>query len=84
MINTIRGTCDFTTHSAGTHTDFYEISEEEYKRITAIDNYRGKLNSEYEARMPVGFRWGYGFYGANVTDIDGKYYYTISTGNSCE
>lgn len=57
-IETLRKMPDFTERNAGTHTDFYEISEEEYKRITAIDNYRGKLNSEYEARMPDWIRWG--------------------------
>lgn len=84
MINTIRGTCDFTTHSAGTHIDYYEISEEEYNRITGIDNYRGKLNTEYEKRMPDSVRYGYGFYGANVVKREKRYYYTLCLGNACE
>lgn len=75
---------DLVARNAGTHTDYYEIPKKEYERITAIDDYKAKMNAEYKAKMPDWIRWGYGFYGVNVCEMDGKYYYTVCTGNSCE
>ena len=74
----------FTRHGCGTDDDYYEISKEEYERVISFENYRGQLNAEYKETMDDCIRWGYGFYGCNVCQIEDKYYYSVCIGNSCD
>lgn len=76
----------FVDRGCGTNTSYYEISKEEYDRITAIEGWKGKLTAEYEERMSDAIRWGYGFYGCGLwhdTSKD-KYYYNVTIGSSCD
>lgn len=84
-IQTLENGEHFTSHGCGVNSHYYEISKEEYERVTAVEGYKGKLDSEYESTMSDAIRWGYGFYGCNVVaDSDGKYYYMVKIGNSCD
>lgn len=83
-VETIKDGDRFTRHGCGTNTTYYEITKAEYERITAVENYRGELNSTYEANMDDSIRWGYGFYGCGVAKVDDKYYYTVCIGSSCD
>lgn len=51
----------------------YEITKEEYEK--------GKKNP-YDL-IGTEIKMGYGCYGAEVTEIDGKYYLSYDRGNSC-
>ena len=74
----------FTRHGCGIDDTYYEITKEEYDRVTSIENYQGELNREYEDKMSDIIRWGYGFYGCKVVKSNDKYYYVVSIGNSCD
>lgn len=74
----------FKNSGCGTNTFYYEITKEEYERITAMDNWQGVINEWAERDMSDSIRWGYGFYGCDLRTMDGKYYYTETIGNSCD
>lgn len=52
----------------------YEISKEEYEK--------GKKNP-YDL-ISSEIKMGYGCYGAEVTEVDGKYYLSYDRGESCD
>lgn len=83
-IQTLENGETFTRHGCGTNSHYREISKEEYERVTAIEGWQGKLDSEYRETMSDAIRWGYGFYGCNVCQIEDKYYYSVCIGNSCD
>ena len=83
-IQTLENGETFTEYGCGTNRHYHEISKEEYERVTAIEGWRGKLNSEYEETMSDAVRCGYGFYGCIVCQIEDKYYYSVCIGNSCD
>lgn len=82
-IQTIIGGDRFCDRGFGVNTVYIEISEEEYKRVTAIENWKSKLNIEYE-NMSNAADFGYGFYGCGVCKIESKYYFYKKIGNSCD
>lgn len=53
----------------------YEIKKEEYDKAL-----------EHGADSIIGdaIHMGYGVYGSNVKEVDGKYYLSYSRGNSCD
>ena len=53
----------------------YEISKEEYDK--ALEHGADSIISD-------AIHMGYGVYGANVKENDGKYYLTYSRGDSCD
>ena len=73
-----------TQEGRGTDTTYYEITKEEYDRITSYPNWRAELRNRCEANMSDSVRYGYGFYGCGLVERDGKCYYYVSTGNSCD
>ena len=83
-IQTIEGGDSYIYPGCGIDTYYREITEDEYKRVTVIEGWRGILNAEYEANMSDAIRYGYGFYGCGVCESNGKYYYYTKTGNSCD
>lgn len=83
-IQTLENGETFTRRGCGTNSHYCEISKEEYERVTAIEGWQGKLDSEYRETMSDDIRWGYGFYGCNVCQIEDKYYYSVCIGNSCD
>lgn len=52
----------------------YEITKEEYEK--------GKINP-YEL-IGIDIKMGYGCFGAEVTEVDGKYYLSYDRGESCD
>lgn len=74
----------FNRRSAGTTSHYYEISKEEYDRITATPNYSCELDKSFKHTASDSILWGYGFYGCDVVEVDGKYYYKECIGNSCD
>ena len=76
----------FTRYGCGVNSHYYEITKEEYDRITAIENYKSELTAEIESQLSDSIRLGYGFYGCGLTeDTDkGKCYYFEKIGNSCD
>lgn len=85
-IQTLENGETFTRYGCGTNDHYHEISKEEYERVKSFENYRGKLNAEYEETMSDAIRWGYGFYGCRVwkDDEKNKYYFVVTIGNSCD
>ena len=85
-IQTIKDGERFTRHGCGTNETFYEITQQEYDRVTSIEGYQGELNREYEEKMDDCIRWGYGFYGCRLArnNETGKCYYVVCIGNSCD
>lgn len=83
-IQTLENGETFTRHGCGTNSHYREISKEEYERVKSFENYIGRLNAEYKETMSDDIRWGYGFYGCNVCQIEDKYYYSVCIGNSCD
>lgn len=73
-----------TQEGCGTDTTYYEITKEEYDRITSYPNWRAELTHRYNAKMSDSVRYGYGFYGCGLVERDGKCYYYVSIGNSCD
>lgn len=83
-VQSLKNEPSFVNRNCGTNTFYYEISKEEYERITAMDNWQGVINEWAERDMSDSIRWGYGFYGCGLRTMDGKYYYTETIGNSCD
>lgn len=62
-------------------TTYREISEDEYKRLSNINN----LTSEYEQTLPESIRCGYGFYGCGaIRRNDNKYFFYERVGSTCD
>ena len=70
-----------TDSSARTTTFYYEISKEEYERITSLPRYKKELDRAYDDESII---CGYGFYGCDVVEREDGYFYTICRGNSCD
>lgn len=69
-------------HKHGIDTHFKEISKEEYFRLERLP--LGLINHEVEEGLDDSIIYGYGFYGAHLECIDGRYYVAIRIGNSCD
>lgn len=60
---------------------YREISEEDYRSITNKEGWRKELEEAYDAVMPHSIRWGYGYHGCDLCEMDGKYYFVVKTGD---
>lgn len=69
----------------GVDDNYYEISKDEYERITAIKDYASKLDAEFRENASDSILYGYGFYGCRLVRTEtGRYFYVTSIGNSCD
>ena len=69
---------------AGTTTYYAEISKDEYERIISTPNYKAELNRSFESQAGDSIMYGYGFYGCDVVEKDGKFFFKKTIGNSCD
>lgn len=69
---------------AGTVTNYYWISDEDYERIK--DKRGTELENEiYPNGIPEDIACGYGFYGCSVgKNAEGRGWISICTGRSCD
>ena len=70
--------------SAGTTTYYAEISKEEYERVTTTPDYKKELTKAFTSQARDSIMYGYGFYGCDVVEIGGKYFFKKTIGNSCD
>lgn len=59
-----------------------EITKEEYERYMSMP--RAEMIKEIEAGINDMWRWGYGWYGCELAEEDGKYYIYHKIGDTCD
>lgn len=63
-------------------TSYRDITKEEYDRLKSMSY--GEVNSEIEANLSDAIKWGYGYYGHTLREVDGKYQLGLKIGDSCD
>lgn len=71
-----------STRERFTHTYWKEIPQSEYERLKNIP--RKELWDEVYPTLPDSTKFGYGYLGSELKEVDGKYYVSICEGNSCD
>ena len=81
----------FTRKGSFTTTSWYEISKEEYDRITGLPDWKRELKSACIAGLSDSVRYGYGFSDCGLSmgpeddeKLKDKYFYTKSIYSSCD
>jgi hypothetical protein len=59
-----------------------EISQELYIRYQAMN--RSEFLKAIDKQIPLEWRFGYGYYGARLEQMDDKYYVVYTVGDSCD
>lgn len=84
MPEMIKGGEIITSRMGGLTTKYYEITKEEYERITSKADYKRELEEAYKSTASDSILWGYGFYGCDVVMMQGKYWFSVCIGSSCD
>lgn len=64
------------------NNEYEEITKECYDNLSTLTH--PELSKLVEANLDVCIKYGYGYYGCRIGEIDGKYYIVTKVGNSCD
>lgn len=79
----ITGKRHFTEHSFGSTTDYDEITQGEYEKYLKMSDHELYKFAE-EHLISASVKYGYGYYGVILLNLEGVPFLGITSGSSCD